>query len=106
MSDFILKEKRATCSQADSFPVGIENSTYYSGIFHLEVSPSKIMGYGVILSEDKLMNCGKTISNISIIENFKIYSVDGMKHKSKQFETSDQIKICGYHIYQYRICSL
>lgn len=53
MSDFILKEKRATCSQVDCFPGGIENSTYYSGIFHLEAAPSKIIGYGVILSKDK-----------------------------------------------------
>lgn len=37
------------------------------------------MGYGVTLSKGKETNCGKPISIISIIVNFKIYSVAGIK---------------------------
>lgn len=53
MSNVVLKEKGATCSHSDCFPLGTANITNSSGTFYLGAALSKVMEYGAILSKDK-----------------------------------------------------
>lgn len=53
MSNVVLKEKGATCSHTDCFPLGTENMINSSGTFYLGAALSKVMEYGAILNKDK-----------------------------------------------------